>query len=809
MVAKRRRSRRPAATSTTTNTTTNAADADANGDFQRAQINATNNAKLRANALSIHDDIQATRPKNTKRTYGPKQKEYQVRKFYLLAYVPKVIYANNVAKAFCKEKQFQDGDTVTEDKLLLFLKTCVVDRPLRTRSKDVDESIPQEETKLAWRSVRSYVTAITDLYHTQLSLGMNTHPSPRKANTRQYIKSLQRLEVQRKRDQLADKGRDTLLDGYNFPQFEKACEMLWEKSDTSPECHFRTLVDFLLSHYMLERGVNRRNAELSDVHTFEFPNEGPTPCKPLIFTSREGKENKFGRLQTIGALRHRKPVVCLLSALAFYLLLRWDLTDEPLPDFGHRAAWYGVRLLVGSSYGRSRGGGGTTEPLGYSTQLDWINKVLEYAGIDSRKKTHIGRGAAAKLAELLGVSEDQIRRQGWWDQDEMRGCYLTSLPREFMRAMAGHPRFIGCFEIPRAGVAPPDELLSMIWPDLDQWKGRFGPELGQIQDLAAMGFTDLLFSLREVILQDSVFLRKRFPRSPVWEHPVFQHPAYAEFAARMEGAVEVGVEDNEQRPTKLTMLTHAMPELAEGLHGVRGDVKELRSETRSNFKTMAEQVQAQSVRTARIEHLLTSGSLALRMPQDTPAAGAGHTPSLAAGRTAAFNLPEPLWIQRLRQQALQQEQQQAPQEPQEPWEPQEGEEPPRYTMCRTVTSVQRLWQEWTVGLNGDPSISALNSRWGSRWRSGRQSELQWYSLRHEVIREIQRRAKVERSSEEQVMWSLNLQQHQMGCSLDRFCKQLRAGRKSSEALARRSTRTGTGKGTAAAASAASAVEGMA
>jgi hypothetical protein len=87
-------------------------------------------------------------------------------------------------------------------------------------------------------------------------------------------------------------------------------------------------------------------------------------------------------------------------------------------------------------------------------------------------------------------------------------------------------------------------------------------------------------------------------------------------------------------------------------------------------------------------------------------------------------------------------------------------------MCRQVKSVERLWQEWTVGLNGQASVSALDSRWASRWRAGRQRELQWYSLRLEVIREIRRRAKAQQSSEEQAMWSLHLQQQQMGCSLD-------------------------------------------
>jgi Centromere DNA-binding protein complex CBF3 subunit, domain 2/Transcriptional activator of glycolytic enzymes len=599
---------------------------------------------------------------------------------------------------------------------------------------------------------------------------MNCHPSPRVDNCRQYLKTLQRRDTERMKEQFADKGRDTLLDGYNREQFERVCESLWDHSDASPECHFRTLVDFLLSHYMLARGVDRRTAELSDLFTFEFPHEGPTRCMPLIFTTREGKTNKHGRLETTGALRHRNPLTCLLSALAFYLLYRWDLTDEPFPDFSRREAWYGTRVLASSAHGRSRGHG-PEEQLAYSTQLDWINKALEYVGIASHKKTHIGRSSGAKLAELLGICLDEIRRQGHWNQEEMVGCYLNSLPREFMRVMAGHPRYMGCFEVPRASVAPPDELLSMIWPDLDDWKGRFGPQRDQVHDLAAMGVTDLLFYLREVILQDSVTLRKRFPRSPVWSHPVFQHPAYSEFAARMEAAVELV--DDEERPTKLTLLAQAMPELAEGLHCLRGGLRELQSTV---VGAVAEQMQAQSARWhAHTQQLL--GSLMFRIDPSSyscPPPSDGPVPVVVAAAAAASSSSggsdtstPPSLVPSLAPGPTASSPSSAGLSP---------AEPPRYTMCRSVKSVERLWQEWTVGLNGQPSVSALDSRWGSRWRSGRQRELQWYSLRLEVIREIRRRAKAQRSSEEQAMWSLHVQQQQMGCSLDRLCKQLRAGR---------------------------------
>ena len=229
---------------------------------------------------------------------------------------------------------------MTEEKLLLFLVEEVTARPLKAKSCKVDNSVPYEETRLSWRSVRGYVTALTDLYRTQKAMGINIHPSPREDSVREYLKALQRRDAQREKEQFADKGRDTLLDGYTEEEFERVCCELWTKGATaaSPECHLRTLVDFLLGHYMLTRGGDRRAAEISDLFTFEFRGEGPTRCMPLIFTTRAGKQNQHGRLETIGALRNRKLVTCVLGALAFYFLYRWDLGDEPFPDFSKRAA---------------------------------------------------------------------------------------------------------------------------------------------------------------------------------------------------------------------------------------------------------------------------------------------------------------------------------------------------------------------------------------------------------------------------------------------------------------------------------------
>ncbi|KAH8892965.1 hypothetical protein GQ53DRAFT_805827 [Thozetella sp. PMI_491] len=100
-------------------------------------------------------------------------------------------------------------------------------------------------------------------------------------------------------------------------------------------------------------------------------------------------------------------------------------------------------------------------------------------------------------------------------------------------------------------------------------------------------------------------------------------------------------------------------------------------------------------------------------------------------------------------------------------------DPPRYYMSRTVSTVEGLWNEWMVGLPGQPSISSLDQQWGNRWRAKNQAEIQWYSLRKEVILEIQRTAQTRRIGMEAAVHTVAMDQAKTASSMDRFCKQLR------------------------------------
>lgn len=695
--------------------------------------NIANDVELEDNLHRIHTTIHAERPSTTNRAYAPKQAEFQ---------------------SFCRARGFQDGDTVTESKLLLFLEKEVVHRPLRGPSRKLAPGMPADEARLHWRSVRAYITAITDLWQQQRTLGMNNHPSPRETTAREYVRTLQRQHSAQSRSVYTDKGQDTLLDGYSEPELRRIAEKLWGQPAESPantEQCLRTLTDLLLSHYMLARGNDRRAAEISDLFTFEFPGEGPTRCMPLIFTTRAGKTNQHGRLETAGALRSRDPEICLLGALAFYLLFRWDLSPEPFPDFGSPQHWYSTRLIKAAGTDPSAG-------VSYNTQWSWVSRAFDYAGVVSAKKTHAGRSSGAKTAELRGVSEAQIRRAGRWNPDQMVGCYLDALPRKFMRSIAGHPAQMGCFNLPRA-VPPPLALLSMIWPELDQWvNGARKPK-----DLAGTGTVNLLVYLREVVLQDSAFLIDRYPRSPVWNHPVFRHPEYRPFARRVLARA-----NGDEEPDRLTLLTQALPQFTE--HLLTAEARHSAQLAEATAALTAEiaglEARLTSAYTNRLQQTLAEATLQIRLPEAGLASALAPAPAPAVATAIMPDVvelePEPALADDFRV-------------------PGAGESPPEYRMSRAIKTVEALWQEWMAGLPGQPAVSALDARWGSQWRAGRRSEVQWYSLRLEVIQEIRRISKARRIAEISAMHTVAADHRRSSRSLDAFCKQLRASRKLREA----------------------------
>ncbi|KAK4117934.1 hypothetical protein N657DRAFT_541048, partial [Parathielavia appendiculata] len=348
---------------------------------------------------------------------------------------------------------------------------------------------------------------------------------------------------------------------------------------------------------------------------------------------------------------------------------------------------------------------------------DWTRRFYDKSGIKTSKASQAPRVASAQNADIAGVHEGQIRRAGRWNNgDQMTGCYLTSLPFEFMRAVADFdPEWSGSYFIARSTAKPPSRLLARVFPGLDYWRERHdAPEGSPIaatvqQDKAAGAFLELLDWLREVILQDAVFLKPLFPNHPIFRDPLFQDPEFEQYAARVREICSQVHEDSHQ-----TAIEKTIPSVAEKL------------------RTISTQQAAAAAAAA-----LSNTERLLRAEKSTGQPVTAASPSDAPG-VAVVRL--------------------------------DGETPPRFRFPQSVNTVMDLWRLWRHGIPPMPSIQSLEERWGARWRA--RADRQYFSIRRRIFDEIVRRSQARNQPEDVSAREMDLEREKM--SLDKFSKTLRA-----------------------------------
>ncbi|KAM4055951.1 centromere DNA-binding protein complex CBF3 subunit [Hirsutella rhossiliensis] len=256
--------------------------------------------------------------------------------------------------------------------------------------------------------------------------------------------------------------------------------------------NLRTRVDLLFGHYYLLRGENRRKMELADLSLLDYP-------------PSEGPT----------------PCGCL--------------------------DWYRIKVLVG----RDR-----EQELSYPTQLQETWRIFGAAGLIASKKTHLPRRVGAQDAETHGTSLAQISQAGRWNQSVLCQAYLTHLPRQFMRIVAGFSASPGDYFLARAAHEPPYVLQKQLWPWIEEWEPRFEARARRQcwaegglddDDLAADGFLKLMRRLRIVLLQDLAVLQLRYPSLPFFAYAPFGGPEWDEFAVAVRSTAVGAMEPNSQR----------------------------------------------------------------------------------------------------------------------------------------------------------------------------------------------------------------------------------------------------------------------
>ncbi|SAL94717.1 hypothetical protein, partial, partial [Absidia glauca] len=155
----------------------------------------------------------------------------------------------------------------------------------------------------------------------------------------------------------------------------------------------------------------------------------------------------------------------------------------------------------------------------YFSHRESIGKALSSPGIRSTRNTHISCASSARMAGNLCANVDQIRHQGRWNSTTINGAYLTNLPRELVRSMAGFSAYGRPFYLARAALDP---------------------------------FTSLCKKLK-TFKQDSVLMMELHFGYPIWQHSIFSDSAYLSFKRDI-----LQIEDQEHTPAN-TLLQQSVP----------------------------------------------------------------------------------------------------------------------------------------------------------------------------------------------------------------------------------------------------------
>lgn len=557
---------------------------------------------------------------------------------------------------------------------------------------------------------------------------------------RTFLDTLEKTRAQTKRKNYEDRGKNTLNDGYTKAELEKVSKyFLTEKNSPTGS---RDRLCFLLSHAMLCRSETTLGMQFADLFSILIENQGVSECVSLVATITFGKTNQHGKIEYGSSVRHRQVEVCSVGALAINLFSRFHFENEPFPDFTGRSSWYDTYVIKGENQ---------FTPIEYSTQHKIYVETFKKVGIHTSKVTHANRKSALNMIAQENVPGDQQRMVGRWGTDRMVGCYVSSLPVEAMKCLAGFSGRNENYFLPRATVVPPMDLQVLVFPDIEFWQEKFKTRNGVQEDIAGPNFLLLLSQLRVVFLQvrstycsyspflirlilifvnflyigekDSVVLKKEYPNYYLWNCSLFETGLYKGFEAQVLSVVE----EEERAFNSNQLMQRAMPELVSTLE--------------AGFSLMANSMQAvHSSHTSELQKLS-------KLWADFFALGSAHFNQGSLNSIPVVGTsPEvaPVVVDG------------------EP-ENQPGAVP-AYTLNREIMTVTDVWREFSNGLGGNPSVEHLEKEYGTAWRKDRK-ESRFFSRRNELYKAIKLKAEREKTSCEEAARRIEERRAHLGISL--------------------------------------------
>lgn len=244
---------------------------------------------------------------------------------------------------------------------------------------------------------------------------------------------------------------------------------------------------------------------------------------------------------------------------------------------------------------------------------------------------------------------------------------------------------------------------------------------------ATGAFFELLDWLREVLLQDAVFLQKLYPRHPLFQDPVFQSPQFASFALQVENACHAAEEDS-----YVATIDRAIPAVAEKLRALSSQQTAANLWTERAFVELREQVQRlekkmEELAKASYTITISPGRSTVTQRVEMPKRGRPRAPGRAPTATAMATAPRddstaPVppsssnAAEAERGPVLQPDT--ATRLPLPPVEPVAPSAPsvPRFEVPLDIRRIPDLWHLWRYGRAGMPSVESLEAKYGAAWR---------------------------------------------------------------------------------------------
>lgn len=331
-------------------------------------------------------------------------------------------------------------------KLSYFLQEYVLKRGKNKKRNADGTPVP-----LGRESILAYVKACGDLHNAQRSLNLNPYEKARGPLVKAFLDTLQKENAKARRSNYEDRGKNTLNDGYTKEELRKVSDYFFTRKDSPTGCRDRLC--FLLSHSMLCRSQTALGLQFADLFSLTIDNQGVSECVSLVATITFGKTNQHGKIEYGSSVRHKEVELCSIGALALYLFTRFHYENEDFPDFTERKNWYEIAVFKGDD---------PKTPISYKAQYNAYIDAFKSVGIHTSKVTHANRKSALNMIAQDNVSGDQQRMVGRWGTDRMVGCYMSTLPVEAMKSLAGFPQYQGNYYISRTSLTPCNELQVML-----------------------------------------------------------------------------------------------------------------------------------------------------------------------------------------------------------------------------------------------------------------------------------------------------------------------------------------------------------